>query len=390
MAAEKEKSATAKPAAAAPAYSPGLEGVIAGESAICQVNADAGLLYRGYDVHDLAKQCTYEQVAYLLLMGELPNAAQLARFRSELDAHRKLPEPIIGTLRLQPRGAHPMDVLRTGVSMLAGFDQDLTDNSHEANLRKSIRLLARINSLAATAYRVVNGKEPIAAQPGLSHAADFLQQLTGKPAEDWMVKAMNVMFILYAEHDFNASTFAARVTASTLADLYAAVTAAIAALKGPLHGGANEQAMAMLREVSAAPDAEAWVADRLAKKQLIMGFGHRIYKKGDSRVATMRAMAKEIGPRVGQTQWVPACEALEAAMQKLKGLYANADLYAAPLFHMMGIPSDLNTPIFAVGRCAGWCAHVTEQQDHNRLIRPKSLYNGVAPRPFPPAMELAK
>jgi 2-methylcitrate synthase/citrate synthase II len=390
MAAEKEKNATAKPAAAAPAYSPGLEGIIAGESAICQVNADAGLLYRGYDVHDLAKQCTYEQVAYLLLMGELPDAAQLARFRSELDAHRKLPEPIIGALRLQPRGAHPMDVLRTGVSMLAGFDQDLTDNSHEANLRKSIRLLARINSLAATAYRVVNGKEPVAAQPGLSHAADFLQQFTGKPAEDWMVKAMNVMFILYAEHDFNASTFAARVTASTLADLYAAVTAAIAALKGPLHGGANEQAMAMLREVSAAPDAEAWVADRLAKKQLIMGFGHRIYKKGDSRVATMRAMAKEIGPRVGQTQWVPACEALEAAMQKLKGLYANADLYAAPLFHMMGIPSDLNTPIFAVGRCAGWCAHVTEQQDHNRLIRPKSLYNGVAPRPFPPAMELAK
>jgi 2-methylcitrate synthase len=387
MAAEKTKSDTAK---AAPAYSPGLEGVIAGESAICQVNSDAGLLYRGYDVHDLAKQCTYEQVAYLLLMGELPDAAQLARFRSELDANRKLPEQVIGTLRLQPRGAHPMDVLRTGVSMLAGFDKDLNDNSHEANLRKSIRLLARINSLAATAHRVASGKEPVPPQPGLSHAADFLQQLTGKPAEDWMVKALNVLFILYAEHDFNASTFAARVTASTLADLYAAVTAALAALKGPLHGGANEQAMAMLEEVSKAPDAEAWVADRLAKKQLIMGFGHRIYKKGDGRAAIMHEMAKEIGPRVGQTNWVPAAEALEAAMAKQKGLFANADLYAAPLFHMMGIASELNTPIFAVGRCAGWCAHVTEQQDHNRLIRPKSLYNGVAPRPLPPAMELAK
>jgi 2-methylcitrate synthase/citrate synthase II len=395
MAAEKTKSDTAKAGATnvgapAPAYSPGLEGVIAGESAICQVNSDAGLLYRGYDVHDLAKRCSYEQVAYLLLMGELPDAAQLARFRGELDAHRKLPEQVIGTLRLQPRGAHPMDVLRTGVSMLAGFDEDLTDNSHEANLRKSIRLLARINSLAATAHRVASGKEPVPPQPGLSHAADFLQQLTGKPAEDWMIKSLNVLFILYAEHDFNASTFAARVTASTLADLYAAVTAALAALKGPLHGGANEQAMAMLEEVSKAPDAQAWVADRLAKKQLIMGFGHRIYKKGDGRAAIMHEMAKEIGPRVGQTHWVPAAEALEAAMAKQKGLFANADLYAAPLFHMMGIASELNTPIFAVGRCAGWCAHVTEQQDHNRLIRPKSLYSGVAPRPLPPAMELAK
>jgi len=375
---------------AAPAYSPGLEGVIAGESAICQVNPEAGLLYRGYDVHDLAKHCTYEQVAYLLLMGGLPDATELARFRKELDAHRKLPEPVIGMLRLQPRGAHPMDVLRTGVSMLAGFDQDLSDNSHAANLRKSVRLIARVNTLAATAWRVMNGQEPAPQQPGLSHAADFLQQLNGKPAEDWVVRAMDVMLILYAEHDFNASTFAARVTASTLADIYAAVTAALAALKGPLHGGANEEAMKMLEELAKTPDADAWVAQRLARKEKIMGFGHRIYKKGDSRVATMRNLAKEIGPRVGQTQWVPACEALEAAMEKQKGLFANADLYAAPLFHMMGIATELNTPIFAAGRTAGWCAHITEQQDHNRLIRPKSLYNGVASRPLPPAVGRAR
>jgi 2-methylcitrate synthase len=376
-------SASQSESSAKPAYSPGLEGVIAGESAICQVNPDAGLFYRGYDVHDLARHCTFEQVAYLLLMGELPTAPQLGQFEKELDANRKLPEPVVAMLRLQPKDAHPMDVLRTGVSMLAGFDPDLNDLSHDANIRKSVRLLARVGMLAATAYRVMSGKEPVPHQAGLSHAGNFMQQLTGKPAEDWMVHTLDVLLILYAEHDYNASTFAARVTASTLADSYAAVTAALAALKGPLHGGANEQAMSMMREVAAAPDAEKWVSDRLARKEKIMGFGHRIYKTGDSRVAIMRDLAKDIGPRVKQTQWLPAGQALEAAMEKLKGLYANADLYAAPIFHMLGVASELNTPIFAAGRTAGWGAHITEQQDHNRLIRPKGLYIGHARRALP-------
>jgi citrate synthase len=271
---------------------------------------------------------------------------------------------------------HPIDALRTGVSMLAPFDPQLDDNSHAANLAKSSRLIARVGSLITAAYRIRAGQEPLILGENLSHAARFLFSLTGREPEPWQSAAMNTVFILYAEHDFNASTFSARVTASTLADIYAAITSAIGTLKGPLHGGANEAAIYVLEQIATPDRAESWVADRLAKHEKIMGFGHRVYRTGDSRVPVMRALLKQLGDRLGQPQWHAAAGALEAAVERQKGLHANVDLYAAPVLKLLGIPSELNTSIFAAARIAGWCAHVTEQHDHNRLIRPRSFYTG--------------
>jgi citrate synthase len=368
---------------AKPAYSPGLEGIIAGETAIGLVDTDRGLFYRGYDVHDLARDATFEHIAYLLLHGDLPSADALKSFRADLSAHRALPDPVIAMLKLQPRDATLMDVLRTGVSMLAAFDSELNTLSHDANIRKATRIVASLGTLAATARRILDGKEAVKPRPDLSAAASFLYVLEGKEPEPWRAKVIDKLFILYAEHDFNASTFAARVTASTLADIYAAVTAGLAALKGPLHGGANEEAMHMFTDLEKSTNVEQWVQDRLAKKQKIMGFGHRVYKKGDRRADVMREMSREIGQRVNQPQWNRVGEQLEAVMAKEKNLFGNADLYAAPIFHMMGLSESLNTPVFAAARVAGWGAHVTEQQDHNRIIRPRGLYTGPQPRPLP-------
>ncbi|MEP6822988.1 MAG: citrate/2-methylcitrate synthase [Chthoniobacterales bacterium] len=365
-----------------PPYSPGLAGIVAGETAICWVDPNAGLMYRGYDIHEMAKQANFEEVAYLLLNGELPNAQQLMDFGKQIAAERTLPEPVTDMLRLLPKTMHPMDVLRTGVSMLAGFDQDLNDHSHEANVRKSIRLIARVSTLITDSWRIAHGQEVIADDNSLTHAGNFLYKLTGKKAETWQIRMLDTIFILYADHDFNASTFAARVTASTLSDMYAAVTSACGTLKGPLHGGANEESMKMLDEIKTPENAEKWMMDALAKKAKIMGFGHRVYKEGDSRVPIMRDIARDYGQRSGKENWVPICEKLEATMEREKGLCANVDLYAAPVFTMFGFPSELNTPIFAVSRVAGWCAHVTEQHDNNRLIRPRSIYVGPEERPY--------
>jgi len=366
-----------------PSYSPGLAGVVAGETAICWVDPNAGLMYRGYDIHEMAKQANFEEVAYLLLNGELPNAQQLIDFGKQIAAERALPEPVLEMIRLLPKTMHPMDVLRTGVSMLAGFDSDLNDHSHDANVRKAIRLIARVSSLITDAWRISQDQELIADDNTLTHAGNFLYKLTGKKPETWQIRMLDTIFILYADHEFNASTFAARVTASTLADMYAACTSACGTLKGPLHGGANEESMKMLDEIKTPENAEKWMMDALAKKAKIMGFGHRVYKEGDSRVPIMREIARDYGKRIGKENWVPICEKLESTMEREKGLCANVDLYAAPVFTMFGFPSELNTPIFAVSRVAGWCAHVTEQHDHNRLIRPRSLYVGPAERPYP-------
>ena len=224
----------------------------------------------------------------------------------------------------------------------------------------------------------------MASKSDLTHAGNFLYTLTGEPPELWRTQIFDAILVLYADHEFNASTFSARVTASTMADLYAAITTGMGTLKGPLHGGANEETMKMLREIDSPDDAESWVKDRLARKQKIMGFGHRVYKKGDSRVPMMRELARQLGRRFGQEHWVPVCERLEAVMQREKQLCANVDLYAAPVFHLLGIPSELNTPIFACSRVSGWCAHVIEQHEHNRLIRPRSLYTGPARRVYQP------
>src|ERR671937_457724 len=368
---------------AKPEYSPGLAGVIAGETQICWVDPNAGLAYRGYDIHEMADKATFEEVAYLLVNRELPNAKQLKEFREQIAVQRELPKPVLEMLRLLPKETHPMDMLRTGVSMLSAFDKDLADNSHDANIRKSIRLIARVSTLVTDAWRISHGQEPVLEKAELTQASNFFYKLNGKMPERWQTRMLDTIFNLYADHEFNASTFAARVTASTLAGIYAAVTSACGTLKGPLHGGANEESMKMLEEIRTPERAEEWLKDRLAARAKIMGFGHRVYKKGDSRVPVMREIARDLGKRTGKEQWVPICERLEQVMDREKGLCANVDLYAAPVFWMLGFPAELNTPLFAASRVAGWCAHVTEQHDHNRLIRPRSLYVGHELRPYP-------
>jgi citrate synthase len=275
-----------------------------------------------------------------------------------------------------------MDSLRTGVSLLAAFDPDLNDPSTEAAARKAARLIARVSTVVTDGWRVLHGQDPVLHLPGFSHAANFLYRLEGSIPEEWRATMLNTILVLYADHEFNASTFSARVTASTMADIYAAVTTACATLKGPLHGGANEDTMRMLEEIGTPATAESWIMDRLAKKAKITGFGHRVYKRGDSRVPCMRELARELGHRFSQENWVPICEKLEAVMEREKQLCANVDLYAAPVLHLLGIPTELNTPVFAVARVAGWCAHIIEQQQHNRLIRPRSHYTGPARREF--------
>lgn len=365
-----------------PAFSPGLAGVIAGETEICWVDPNAGLMYRGYDIHEMADKASFEEVAYLLLKGQLPNMGELQRFRMEIAAARPLPKEVLSMLRLLPKKTHPMDMLRTGVSMLAPFDPDLNDNSHDANIRKATRLIAQVSTLIMDGYRISLGLDPLAEHPDLTVAGNLFYKLNGEVPQDWKVRMMDTILILYADHEFNASTFAARVTASTLADMYAAVTSACGTLKGPLHGGANEESMKMLDDIKTPDRAEKWMMDALANKAKIMGFGHRVYKKGDSRVPIMREIARDLGKRVGKEDWVPICETLEATMEREKHLCANVDLYAAPVFTMLEFPPALNTPIFAASRVAGWCAHVVEQQDNNRLIRPRSLYTGPAMRPY--------
>jgi citrate synthase len=286
-------------------------------------------------------------------------------------------------LRLLPNDTHPMDMLRTGVSMLSAFDKDLGDNSHDANIRKSIRLIARVSTLITDGWRISQGEQPFPEKLELTQAANFFYKFNGKVPEQWQTRMLDTIFNLYADHEFNASTFAARVTASTLAGIYAAVTSAVATLKGPLHGGANEESMRMLEEIGTPDRAEAWLMEKLATKGKIMGFGHRVYKKGDSRVPAMREIARDLGKRTGKENWVPICENLEQVMDREKQLCANVDLYAAPVFWLLGFPPELNTPLFAASRVAGWCAHVTEQHDHNRLIRPRSFYVGPPLRPYP-------
>jgi len=365
-----------------PAYSPGLAGVIAGETAICSVDPNAGLMYRGYDIHEMAQKANFEEVAYLLLNGELPDGKQLAEFTRQIAAEREVPAPVMKMLRLLPRDSHPMDVLRTAVSMLSMFDKELSDNSHAANIRKSIRQIARASTLITDGWRILHGDEPLPKRPDLTHAGNFFYKLDGKVPQDWQIRMLDTIFILYADHEFNASTFAARVTASTLAGIYAAVTSACGTLKGPLHGGANEESMKMLEEIKTPDRAEAWLKKKLETKEKIMGFGHRVYKKGDSRVPAMREIGRDLGKRTGKEQLIPICEKLEEVMEREKHLYANVDLYAAPVFWMLGFPPALNTPLFAASRVAGWCAHVVEQHDNNRLIRPRSLYTGPPARPY--------
>ncbi len=381
-------SATGKEKTDAPAYSPGLEGVIAGESALCQVDeGEAGLRYRGYAIGDLAEQGTFEEVAYLLLFGELPARKELDDFRRQLASQGALPGPVEGFVGVLPSDAHPMDILRTGVSLLGMTDPDAADGSHDANVRKSVRLLAQVPLLVTTSYRVTRGMPRLAPDPRLGFTENLLWLLTGRrndAAARAMARVLDVSLILYAEHEFNASTFAARVAASTLTDLHAAMTAAIAALKGPLHGGANEAVAAMLETVASPDHAEHWVRAELAAKHRVMGFGHRVLRRGDARSAIIQRHAEALGRACGEMRWYDIARIIHGVVQEEKRLYPNLDFYTAVAYLLMGIPRDLYTPVFVCSRITGWCAHVIEQQDHNRLIRPRARYTGPSPKSYVP------
>src|SRR5881628_1535140 len=384
-------------------YSPGLEGVVAGESALCEVDEGAaGLRYRGYAVGDLAEQATFEEVSYLLLFGKLPTRKELDDFTAQLHTQWPLPGPVEAFIGVVPPSAHPMDILRTGVSLLGMTDPDATGkggvlappgreganvDSREANLRKSVRLLAQVPILIANAHRLAHAKRQVQPSPERSFAENLLYLLTDRHEDKQataMARVLDVSLILYAEHEFNASTFAARVAASTLTDLHAAVTAAMAALKGPLHGGANEAVAAMLLEIKSRDRAEQWVREALASKRRVMGFGHRVLRKGDSRSRIIQRHAEVLSRTCRDTRWYEIATTVDRVMQQEKDLYPNLDFYTAVAYLLMGIPQDLYTPLFVCARITGWCAHVIEQQDHNRLIRPRSLYTGPPPQVYVP------
>ncbi len=358
-------------------YSPGLEGVTAGISSISEVDADRNeLIYRGYNIHELVEQCTFDEVAYLLLFGNLPDRLEFDAFMEQVRANRTVPDSIYDLYRTFPPGAHPMDTLKAAVTVLGMYDPEADDNSHLANLNKAVRLYARIPNLVVNGYRISQGLDPVPPESTMDHNTGFFRMLTGESPSDTFSKVLNVTQILYAEHGFNASTFAARVTVSTLSDIYSGVVSAIGTLKGPLHGGANEAAMAMLLEIGEADRAAAWVRDALASKKKIMGFGHREYKKGDERARIVKSYGVELGRLVNNRRWIDISQIVEDEMMRAKGLYPNLDFPVASVYYMMGLPIPLYTPIFVMSRITGWCAHVIEQLDNNRIIRPHNEYNG--------------
>jgi 2-methylcitrate synthase len=355
----------------------GLEGVVANESSICYVFGEEGrLIYRGYDINDLADHSTFEETAYLLLNGDLPTREQLKEFTAQLKASQKLDKVVQRIIRDAPTNANPMDVLRTAVSASVFVDPDRGNNGREAEYRKAVRLIAQLPTMVAMFHRLRNGEKPLSPRRGLSLAANFLYLVSGKKPDREAEHAFDVALILHADHELNASTFAARVIAATLADVHGAVTGAIAALAGPLHGGANAEVMKMLLEIQSPERAEAWIQGALAQKRKIMGFGHRVYRTEDPRAAQLRRMAQSLGARAGQPQWSAIQRTIEDVVRREKGLYCNVDFYSASMYYVMGIPLDLYTPIFAVSRVSGWCAHVLEQHADNRLIRPRAEYMG--------------
>ncbi len=363
-------------------YSPGLEGVIAGETAICTV--DEGLKYRGYSVGDLAEHCEFEEVAYLLIHGELPTIKELKDFKDRVAVARRLPPPLRQLLQALPKWTAPLDALRTSVSVLAHYDQETGDSSREANLRKAERLLAQIPVAIADHYRFSKGLQPVLARPDLGHSANFLWMIRDAEASPEEIRAFDISLILYAEHAFNASTFTARTIVSTESDLHSAVCGAIGALKGKLHGGANEKVMDVLNAVGSIENAESWIRQALARKERIMGFGHRVYKSGDVRARILKQQAQLLAQRANTTQYEEMAEVIEKVMAAEKNMYPNLDWPAGRLYHSMGLEIPLYTPIFTMSRIAGWSAHVIEQLGKNRLIRPRSLYVGPPDRTVTP------
>jgi citrate synthase len=358
----------------------GLEGVVATTSKICYIDGDQGVLaYAGIDIHDLADHSTFEETCYLLWHGELPNRSELKQLHEQLAAERKLDPAIIDMLRRLPKGAMPMDVLRTAVSALGFYDADEKNNDHDANVRKSIRMTSQIAMIVAAYDRLRKGKDVVKPDPSLSHAANFLLMLTGEKPSSTAERALDIALILHADHELNASTFAARVTAATLSDMHSAITSAIGALKGPLHGGANEAVFHILEEIDRSKsDPVEHIREMLAQKKKISGFGHRVYHTEDPRATHLRKMSEDLCKSSGQPKWFEMSRRIEQFVKAEKKLNANVDFYSASTYHVLGIDVDLFTPIFAVSRISGWTAHVIEQLDDNRLIRPRADYVGPA------------
>ena len=366
----------------------GLEDIVATSSSICFIDGERGILaYRGYDIHDLAPKATFEEVCYLLWHGRLPNRAELGELQSQFAAARPLPDGVIRLLRQLPPG-EAMDTLRTLTSALAHYDRDAADESPAANYRKAVRLTAQIGTLVATIGRVEQNLGTIDPDPVMGFAANFLYQLTGKRPDALAVRAFDCALVLHADHELNASTFAARVAAATLTDIHSAIVGGIGALKGPLHGGANAEVMKMLLDFgeTASPEkVESAIREKLAKKEKIPGFGHRVYKTMDPRAVHLRQLSKDLGKRSGHSHWVEMSERIEALVKGEKKLNPNVDFYSASMYYALEIPVSLYTPIFAVSRTSGWTAHVLEQYANNRLIRPRAEYTGPpVPQPWVP------
>src|ERR1700746_656881 len=360
----------------------GLEGVVATTSSICYIDGDQGVLaYRGIDIHDLADHSNFEETCFLLWFGRLPRRDELKEIRERLAEERKLDASIINLLRVAPKHALPMDVLRTAVSALSFYDPQFQKNDHEANVHKAVRLTSQVAMIVAAYDRIRKGKSVVEPEHSLSHAANFLLMLNGHRPSPTAERALDIALILHADHELNASTFAARVTAATLSDMHSAITSAIGALKGPLHGGANEAVFLMLQEIDKkGADPVEYVRGQLAQKKKISGFGHRVYHTEDPRATHLRQMSRDLGNSSGQGKWFDMSSRIEHFVKSEKKLNANVDFYSASTYHTLGIDVDLFTPVFAVSRISGWTAHVIEQLYDNRLIRPRADYIGP---PYP-------
>ncbi|MEX0820982.1 MAG: citrate synthase [Rhodothermales bacterium] len=360
----------------------GLEGVVALDSNISFIDGNVGeLIYRGYDIHDLAENASFEEVAYLLWNGDLPTRTQLADLNERLRAERDLPPVMLDILARMPDDANPMAALRTAVSALSLFDEEADEMSHEANYRKAVRLVARIPTVIAAFDRLRKGKEPVAPKKDCSLAHDFLYMLNGQAPGEAAERTFDVCLVLHAEHGLNASTFTGRVIGSTLSDIYSGITGAIGALKGPLHGGANQEVMRMLLELDASGASPAdYVKSKLERKERVMGFGHRVYKTMDPRAAILREMVEDLSDETDSRKWYELSVEIMETLHDEKGLYPNVDFFSASVYYMLGIDIDLYTPIFALSRTSGWTAHLLEQWEGNRLIRPRAEYVGPRDR----------
>jgi citrate synthase len=370
----------------APKATKGLEGVVALESGISSIIGST-LTYRGITIDELAENASFEEVIYLLWHGKLPNRAELAELNAQLQASSNIPAQVLEILKIIPRDTNPMDALRTAVSVLAHYDSDTADMSHDANFRKAIRLTAQIPIIVCAIGRIRQGKEPIAPRPDLSIAANFDYMLNGEEPREVAVKAIDTALVLHADHELNASTFSARGTVSTLADMHGGIVSAIATLKGPLHGGANEAVMRMLLKIGSLDNVDQFIFDALHNKEKIMGFGHRVYKHGDPRAKHLRLMSEKLAQLTGEPRWYEMSVRIDDAVVKEKGLLPNVDFYSASVYYMLGIPIDLFTPVFATSRVSGWLAHILEQYADNRLIRPRADYIGPVDQHYIPIDE---